>query len=165
MIVGFLFTFGVPAIISSIQYGGSIFSYTPILVMFGIVPLIVLVAAVNNIKKSNKMKKEILSGKYTTTTIEALIDADTESFEFEDFIIDDTVPDIIVNSNTNSDSCNNTCQEEGDDIFAQTREKSKEAVRKAAKSRAHKPGKRYCKHCGLEMLYDDDRCEWCGKDQ
>ena len=165
MIVGILFTFGVPAIISSVQYGGSVFSYTPILVMFGIVPIIVLTAAINSLKKSNQMRQEIKSGKYTKTTIETLIDTETETFELDDFVIDDTESENVVNSSSDSDSCNNSCLEEGDDIFAQTREKNKEATRTAAKNRTHKPGKRYCKHCGLEMLYDDDKCEWCGEEQ
>jgi len=69
--------------------------------------------------------------------------------------------------NTSNTDCNNTCVEEGDDIFAEKREEGKIAFRTVKKKNnaSRSNGKKYCRHCGAEMLYDDDRCDWCGEDQ
>ncbi len=72
----------------------------------------------------------------------------------------------LSNSRQVQSDCDNSCIEEGDDIFATKREENTIEMRDARKS-ANKAnsGKIYCRHCGVQMLYDSNKCEWCGKYQ
>ena len=67
----------------------------------------------------------------------------------------------------NNETCDNTCIEEGNDIFATKREEGKVAFRNEKRTSNNKRnnGKKYCRHCGAEILYDDNKCDWCGEDQ
>ncbi len=73
----------------------------------------------------------------------------------------------VFNSPTKTNSCDNVCVEEGNDIFAEKRESGKVAFRdtKKANNQKRNNGKRYCRHCGAELLYNDDKCDWCGEEQ
>lgn len=65
-------------------------------------------------------------------------------------------------------SCNNSCVEEGSDIFSEKREQGKSQFRMNKKeiNKNKNNGKRYCIHCGAEIMYDNyDWCDWCGQAQ